>query len=93
VQRNEREGDPIDTLVGAIHDRGLAVPATLFLELMRPLNVVGSHLMLLVEPLMRPLLGVNGRRYATMLEDRRNVERLLDRLKGGGAPRPIGGKR
>jgi hypothetical protein len=93
THHKDTAAEQIDALAGAIRRRGLAVPATLLLEMARPLSVVGSQLLLLVEPLMRPLVGLDGQRYATLLEDRHNLERLLDALEGTEDSFPAGGRR
>jgi hypothetical protein len=50
--------------------------------MMRPLAFVGSQVLLVIEPLAGPSAqGRSLRRYAEWLQDRRNVDRLLQRIE------------
>jgi hypothetical protein len=59
----------------------LEAPAMIGLELLRPLSFVGSQLLLLLEPFYAPWAGPTGRRAVRLLEDRRNITRLLALLE------------
>ena len=63
-------------LAGSIAGRGLRTPALLAIELLRPLCTVGSHVYLLVEPLLDPGARRGGRLWADLLEDRENLDYL-----------------
>ncbi len=71
----------IHILASSIAGRGLATPAIVFLELLEPLSFVGSQLLWVLDPLLNALVGDAGRRYARLLEDRRNVSELLGALE------------
>jgi hypothetical protein len=74
--------DMAEDLAQAIITRGWNAPATLLLEMMRPLAFVGSQLLLVIEPLAGPSAqGRSMRRYAEWLQDRRNVDLLLQRIE------------
>jgi hypothetical protein len=74
--------DMAEELAQAIITRGWNAPATLLLEMMRPLSFVGSQLLLVIEPLAGPSAqGRSMRRYAEWLQDRRNVDLLLQRIE------------
>ena len=74
--------DMAEDLAQAIITRGWNAPATLLLELMRPLAFVGSQLLLVIEPLAGPSAqGRSMRHYAEWLQDRRNVDLLLQRIE------------
>ena len=75
----------IDELATGIQRRKLIGPAILFLEANKPFSFIGSQLLLMAEP----LLGIfvpdeKVRDLALLLEDRANVERLLQRLEAEG---------
>lgn len=71
----------VDKLARFIVDRGWGIPLSICLEIFRPLSFVGSQMMLLAEPLFH-IPGTDSpiRRYACLLEDRRNVALLIERI-------------
>jgi hypothetical protein len=72
----------VEDLAQAITTRGWNAPATLLLELLRPLAFVGSQLLLVVEPLAgRGAQARSMRRYSQWLQDRRNIDLLLQRIE------------
>ena len=81
--REARGLDTVESLSRSIADRGWTAPAILALELLKPLGFLGSQAWLLAEPLFgrrdREILS----RYATLLEDRSNIERLIRALEDG----------
>ena len=55
----------------------MEVPAVLFLESVRPMNFVGSQAMIFFAPLVQALFPMpQYERFAKLLEDRENLERL-----------------
>ncbi len=71
-----------EDLARAITARGWSAPAALLLELMRPLAFVGSQLLLVVEPLAGPSAhGRSVRRYSEWLQNRHNIDLLLQRIE------------
>jgi hypothetical protein len=64
-----------------ITQKRLVTPAILLLEMLKPLGFVCSQAWLLVDPLLSTLTGDACRRYVPLLEDRRNLERLLEALE------------
>lgn len=70
--------------------RGLATPAVLWLESLRPVSFLGSQAMHFLDPFVQVLGGgIAFGRLAAILEERRNLERLLEHIedlaRGGGA--------
>jgi len=62
--------------------RGLSVPAIFFLESTKPLSYIGSQAMVFFGPFVRILFeSPNYYRYSEMLEDRANVELLLQMIE------------
>ena len=67
----------IQSLAVSIQRRGLTGLALFCLELFKPFSFVGSQLLFVADPLMRPFIGDRGHCYARFLEDRENIEKLL----------------
>lgn len=66
-----------------VRDRRLIAPAIVFLEMCKPLNFIGSQLMLAIDPLVRGVFtGSDYRKFALILERDDNVERLLHLIEG-----------
>lgn len=74
----------IAVLAGRLTRWGLRVPAVAFLELNKPFSFIGSQFLLLVQPIVEMFAGpeVTGN-YVALLEDRDNVERLIQELERG----------
>ena len=75
-----------DELLAAVAKRvvrmGLAVPAVFFLESTKPLSFVGSQVLVFLEPFVAAFLSVrNYQRFARLMEDRRNLERLIQKVE------------
>ncbi len=75
-------------LARAVADRGLAVPAVLVLEALRPLGFLTGQALFLVEPLLPSTAGKASGRAAWLLEDPERLARFLDLLAGPAAARP-----
>jgi len=59
-------------------ERRLSTAAILFLESTKPLNFVGSQLLFFFEPVVRAVVsGAGYSRFASLMEDRDNVEEFL----------------
>ena len=68
--------------------RHLEVPATLALEMHRPLTFLGSQAVIVFTPLLAPAFGLgNMQVLSKLLEDRENLDRLLDRIEDLAAER------
>ncbi len=66
-----------------IVDRGMTIPAILFLESVKPLNYIGSQVMVFMEPFMHAILRSvkDYNLFRQMMEKRDNVERLLQKIE------------
>ena len=72
----------IGRLAGWITARGLESPAILFFEMCKPLSLLGSQALLVLQP----LLGGAVNEWADLLEDPATIDQILDRLdESGGA--------
>lgn len=72
----------LEKLAEGIVQRRLAVPAVLFLETCKPLNFVGSQLMMAFHPFVAAFVkGDEYRKVALLMEDDAVVEELLQRVE------------
>lgn len=74
--------DAIDRILQEVVQRRLTVPAGMLLETCRPLNFVGSQLLVFFSPLMKVALGIQAQDdFARFLERRDSIDYLLVRLE------------
>src|SRR5574341_1926103 len=60
----------------------MTVPAILFLESVKPLNYIGSQMLVFFEPFVQAFFTVKDyNEFVRMMEERENVERLLQRIE------------
>jgi hypothetical protein len=72
----------IESLAQRIEAMGLATPAILMLEAHKPLSFLGSQAILIAQPLLNVAFNPTAsQEVADLLEDRSNVERLIERLE------------
>lgn len=72
----------IERIARQIVKRGMAVPASLLLELHAPMHMLGSSAVAVLMPVLGPLFGPEQiNRYRLFLEKRENVENLVDRIQ------------
>jgi hypothetical protein len=75
----------------AVVRRRLETPAILLLEMHRPLTTLGSQALVLFTPLLGPVLGVETLQKLTrLLDDRENLDRLIDRIETLAGERTLG---
>ena len=61
-----------------VAQRGLFVPAILFLEMHKPVTFLAGQGLLLASGFLAPVFGPqNVQRFAKLLESRENIERLI----------------
>jgi len=78
----DRQEQLINDLAGRVSNWGLATPAIALLEAHKPLSFLASQALLVFEPLLTLWLGdVPLGDYASLLEDRSSVERVICRLE------------
>jgi len=72
----------IETLAVKVVRMGMTVPAVLFLESSKPLSFIGSQAMVFFEPFVKTFFSADGyTRLSRMMEDRANVETLIQRIE------------
>ncbi len=72
----------IDKLAKGIVRRGLTAPAIMFLESIKPINYIGSQVMVFFEPVILSIFTIkNYRKIALIFEERGAVERVLEAIE------------
>lgn len=77
----EEDARLVHELAHAVAERGLVAPAIFVIEMFKPFGVLGSQLLLLIEPLLAPQARLKSRRYALLLEQEGGPDQLLDALQ------------
>ena len=75
------EPGPGEALLRWVRGRGLAVPATVLLEMHRPLMPLAWSAAMLVGPFLAPLWGPDYYQRIEALRDPRTLDRVLARLR------------
>ncbi len=78
----EDESRVLDKLAGKVVEKGMTVPAILFLESVKPLNFIGSQAMVFFEPIVQTVFNIKD--YDTLrqaLEKRQTIEILLQKIE------------
>ena len=81
-----------DELVGKIADKvvsmGMTAPAILFLESVKPLSFIGSQVMVFFQPIFKTFFSFTEYdEIAVILEERQNLERLIQAIEKADAER------
>lgn len=72
----------IDKAAQMIVKRGLTTPALLFIELAKPINFLGSQLLVALDPFVSAVLTSGDyRKFSILMEEDENVELLLQRIE------------
>jgi hypothetical protein len=72
----------IEKTARALVDRRLGTPALFVLESMRPLSFVASQGLLFLQPIVESVLTIpEYRAFQRMLEDRKNIDRLVEQIE------------
>ncbi|MBM3263618.1 MAG: hypothetical protein FJY97_09390 [candidate division Zixibacteria bacterium] len=72
----------LDRVARSIVARRLTAPAILFLESMKPLSFLGGQFMAFLSPFVHLALDASSYdRFAEAIEDRENVEYLIQRIE------------
>ena len=78
----ERAKELLAKIAHQVVKRKLSVPAIMFLESVKPLSFIGSQALIFLQPMVQAFL--NRKEYdefAVMMEDRENVELLLQEIE------------
>lgn len=72
----------IDAVARKVVQRRLEVPAVFFLEMNKPLSFIMGQSLLVAMPFLAPLLGIHRvEQLSQLLQDRENVDRLIERIE------------
>lgn len=72
----------LESIARWLGERRLSVPAIVLLESTKPLNFIGSQLLFFFEPIVKAVVqGRNYTRFASIMEDRENVEEFLQLIE------------
>ena len=72
----------LDAVAGRITRMRLGVPAVFFLESSKPLSFVGSQVLIFLQPFVEAFLTIRSyQRFAHLMEDRKNLELLIQRIE------------
>jgi len=72
----------LDKVAGFVVRKGMATPAILFLESMRPLNFVGSQVMVFLQPILATFFSTQEyEQLAEILERRESIGILVERIE------------
>ena len=84
VLNNQSEQDIIfiRRVATRIHRTGLVTPAVFFLELTKPLALIGSHVMIFFGPIINAFINTEGYyKAAELFEEPANVELLIREIE------------
>ncbi len=77
-----QEKEAITRIAQKIIDKGFVTPAVFFLELMKPLSLLGSHALVFFGPIITAFVRQDKfYRAAELLEDPKNVEFLISEIE------------
>ena len=78
----ERRDEIIEWLAKQVVKRGLSTPAVIFMEMSRPISFIGSQAVQFFSPFINVALNSQlSSEIALVMEDRKNIDRLLDRIE------------
>ncbi len=78
----EEENAVLEKVARKVIKWRMAVPAILFLESVKPLNYIGSQVMVFFEPVVQSLFNFKDYdNFRTAMERRENVENLLQKIE------------
>jgi hypothetical protein len=87
--RDETKEELIDHLAAQLHAWGVATPGVAFLEANKPFSFLGSQFLLFLQPLLSTFVrSALTDDYIALLQDRANVERLIQKLESSGEVLP-----
>lgn len=76
------EKEFIRNIAVRIHESGFITPAVFFLELSKPLSLIGSHAMIFFGPIINAFINTEGYyKAAEIFEKPENVELLIEEIE------------
>lgn len=78
----EKERAVLEKLAVKVHQRGISVPAIIFLESVKPLSFMAGQVMIFFRPFISAFFKTEEYDLlSSMLEDRNTIEILLNRIE------------
>jgi hypothetical protein len=78
----ERRDELITKVAEQVVKRGLETPATFFVEMNRPLSFIGGQGLIFLAPILGVVFNqATIEEFGRLMEDRKNIDRLLDRIE------------
>lgn len=78
----ERRDQLINLVADQIVRRGLETPATFFVEMNRPLSFIGGQALVFFAPILGAVMSQHTvEEFARLMEDRKNIDRLVDKIE------------
>jgi hypothetical protein len=78
----ERRDQLIYMVADQVVKRGLETPATFFVEMNRPLSFIGGQALVFFAPILGVVFNQQTiEEFARLMEDRKNVDRLLNKIE------------
>jgi len=78
----ERRDELINKVAEQVVKRGLETPATFFVEMNRPLSFIGGQGLIFLAPILGVIFNQQTiEEFGRLMEDRKNIDRLLDRIE------------
>lgn len=82
VPLTPRQEEILDRLASKVVEWKMAVPAVLFLESVKPLNYVGSQILVFFSPIANSLFTIRDYdEFVSLMEERGNIDSLLKRIE------------
>jgi len=79
---SDEEKEQLDKIAKGIVSRGLTTPSIMFLESVKPLNFLGSQVMLFFRPIVAAIFPASSYdRVEAILEKRQSIEWLIIRIE------------
>lgn len=77
-----RQAEIIEMLAAKVVEWKMSIPAILFLESVKPLNYVGSQVLVFFSPIVNSLFTIKDyEEFVALMEQRGSVEVLLQRIE------------
>ena len=81
-KNTDTEKEFIRNVAARIHQSGFITPAVFFLELTKPLSLIGSHVMIFFGPIINAFINTEGYyKAAEIFEKPENIELLIQEIE------------
>ncbi len=81
-EKEDKFDDLIERIARRIVNMRLEIPFIIVFESMKPLSFIGSSILVAFEPIIQPIFSFKDyRRFYEMLENRDNIEKLIQKIE------------